>query len=269
MKIIPKEKYYKVIPLVEKVSCNILFAEVVVFHKASGTIFVDNDDCPTICLIVHKYGMSLLTGIPNYLFSNDLCTFLVSNQNIVKWVLVYPDSLSVILYQNISDRIYDYNMFDISKKGILLCRTKRVMFDFIGVTDIKNTNNFQIHKIAGTDFMRINGSVAPKNFWDTSEDFIENGVGFFIELSNTIACYCFSAFANVKKIEIGIETNLSYRRKGLAHFVATYMLKYCIENNLQPLWSCRIENVKSMKLAQKLGFIPKSEHEYFVIEKCT
>lgn len=268
MHVLPKDQYLKVIPLIERVSCNILFAEVVVFHKAPGSIYVDQIDDPTICLIIHKYGMSLLTGISNQLFSNNLNHFLASNQRIIKWLLVYPDTLSSIIYENNADRIYDHNMSPISKNGVFLCRTKRVMFDYTGVKNCP-TSKYNIKKMDRNDYVRINGPEAPKNFWETPEDFIDNGIGFLIELDGTIACYCFSSFANSNKIEIGIETVSSYRRKGLASIIATHMLRYCIDNKLQPLWSCRIENIQSMNLAQKLGFTPKSEHEYFIIENGT
>jgi len=57
-------------------------------------------------------------------------------------------------------------------------------------------------------------------------------------------------------LEIGIETTKGYVRKGFALQSCSALIDYCLENKLEPVWGCKLENVGSFKLAQKLGFEP-------------
>lgn len=265
MILLPREKYGNVLPLLKKIPCNILFAEVVAFQNASGIILVDTEDRPSICLIVHKYGMSLLAGAPNALFCKELCSFLLGAQNTVRWILVYPDELKEIWYQYAPEKIFECGDVRRERKGICLVRTKRVMFDFVGGKHLVDDGKANIKNLDAEDFERIDGAEAPKKFWNTSRDFSAKGLGFILRQENAIASYCFSSFSFGNRIEIGIETNPKYRNRGFATLLAAHMTNYCMERNLQPLWSCRIENVNSVRLAQKIGFVPKSEHEYFIV----
>jgi len=84
----------------------------------------------------------------------------------------------------------------------------------------------------------------------------------------------FSAFVHGHLLELGIETLAGFYGRGFAQFTCSALIDYCLENNLEPVWACRLENTGSYKLAQKLGF--EVEHllpyyqlpfEYFN-EKC-
>jgi predicted GNAT family acetyltransferase len=54
--------------------------------------------------------------------------------------------------------------------------------------------------------------------------------------------------------EIGIETLAEHRGKGYAEIVSTEFIKQCLKNGQVPVWSCRLENTGSYRLALKLGF---------------
>jgi RimJ/RimL family protein N-acetyltransferase len=64
-------------------------------------------------------------------------------------------------------------------------------------------------------------------------------------------------------LELGIETVEAYRGKGLAQSVCSALIDYCLQNNYEPVWSCRFENTASYRLAQKLGFEPVSTRTYY------
>jgi hypothetical protein len=54
--------------------------------------------------------------------------------------------------------------------------------------------------------------------------------------------------------EIGINTLEEYRRKGYAQMACISMINELVSNNICPLWSADIENNRSIKLAEKIGF---------------
>lgn len=69
------------------------------------------------------------------------------------------------------------------------------------------------------------------------------------------ACACCGVFTGNGEIEISIHTAEGYRRRGLATLAAAAFIEASLERGLRPIWGCWPENVPSMLLARKLGFI--------------
>ena len=59
------EQYYLLLPFLESIPFNHLFARAVLLHTVSGRVYVDNAAQPEAYYIVHRYGMSLLGGKPS------------------------------------------------------------------------------------------------------------------------------------------------------------------------------------------------------------
>jgi len=49
----------------------------------------------------------------------------------------------------------------------------------------------------------------------------------------------YSAYIHDNYLELGIETVEEYRGKGLAQYVCSALIDYCLQNNFEPVWSCR------------------------------
>jgi GNAT superfamily N-acetyltransferase len=112
-------------------------------------------------------------------------------------------------------------------------------------------------------YRRMNGSVVPAHFWDSEEDFNCHGIGFSLYDDGKLAATAFSSFRSGDQLELGIESLGEYRGKGLARVICTALINYCLENNLEPVWACRLENTGSYKLALKLGFEPVLQLPYY------
>ena len=95
----------------------------------------------------------------------------------------------------------------------------------------------------------------------------ENGIGFSLLYKNKLATTAYSAFIIEDKLEIGIETIEEYRGKGFAQYTCAALIDYCITNNYEPVWSCRLENIGSYKLAIKLGFEPTRKLPFYRLSK--
>ena len=61
-----------------------------------------------------------------------------------------------------------------------------------------------------------------------------------------------AAFMHHPQLEVGIETVAELRRRGYAHLICWALINYCLENGLEPVWSCRSKNRGSVFLAQSL-----------------
>ena len=254
MKLLNDIKKYKdfILELLKIVPFNTFFAENVVKETVNGKIFVDNLNAPQIFYILHPYGMSLLLGENCNGFDQKLFKYISNsdgNRDKVEWMQAYPDSWHPILER----------MAYINKQTPLIEIDIRVNFNFNKAKykdskKSKTDDNIKILKTSADDFENMTGSVIPRYFWNNSNDFINNGVGYSLYYQKTLASIAFSSVVNQNYLELGIETKKDFRGKNLAYKVCSALINHCIKKNLEPIWACRKANVESYNLAKKLGF---------------
>lgn len=92
-------------------------------------------------------------------------------------------------------------------------------------------------------------------FWDSIENFIEQGLGVWVMDGETIASYCETVFTGAGEAEISISTAMGYRRKGLARLTGTAFLQACLARGWNPVWGCWPDNEPSVALAYSFGFV--------------
>lgn len=68
------------------------------------------------------------------------------------------------------------------------------------------------------------------------------------------------------QLELGIESAPNYRGKGFAMHTCESLIDYCLEKGYEPIWSCRLENTGSYRLAQRLGFEPVLFHPFYKVD---
>jgi GNAT superfamily N-acetyltransferase len=272
MILLDPDKYAKVINPLKEVTINTLFAQAVVEKKIIGTIYVDNPDTPKTFLIYHPYGMSLLFGETNNDdFNARFLDYALNTFNVrqrYEWLQAFSDSwhekLSVLFGENL---IKSKNNTGNNKNNIIEENT-RVNFRFneqkyLAFRSTIPKNGYQILRTDKAMFENMNGSVVPKYFWREAEQFHNQGVGFSLFFENQLTSTAYSAFITKTQLEIGIETNEHYRGKGFAMLSCVSLIDYCLDNNLEPVWSCKYENTGSYLLAQKLGFEPTHYHPFY------
>ena len=272
MEILEKEKYSKLIEPLKKVTINNLFARAVVEQKVSGKVYVDDRANLETYYVVHPYGMSLLFGNhTNHTFNKAFKEYALNSNGLrtdYEWMQAFPGKWNTVLsdlFENcsISSSKNVTNHFE----GVIELNT-RINFRF----SIHKYNNFKRnlptlpHDIVRTDqdlFHAMKGSVIPSNFWDNADDFVARGVGFSLLVENQLACTAYSAFIFDDMLELGMETISKFRGKGFAKHTCARLIDFCLENNYQPVWACRLENTGSFRLAQALGFEPTLQIPYY------
>jgi RimJ/RimL family protein N-acetyltransferase len=269
-------KYDRVVPLLDRIPFNNLFARVVVERKVRGRILVDNESAPTVCLIIHKYGMSFLSGgFENSLFNGELVTILKGAQSgdiRAKWMLAWPEDwnhkLAVLLGKGlmiVSDDSFDAT---VQEDKVHVLQTERVNFKFhreLYPGRIPVPDGCALKRVDSEMYERLSGSVVPQYFWDSFQEFWRNGIGFSLVSGEQIVSTCFSSFVVDGKLELGIETGRAFRRRGYSIYPARALMEHCLANGYEPIWACRKGNVGSFKLALKLGFTPLSSHPYYFL----
>ncbi|MFH6937692.1 GNAT family N-acetyltransferase [Flavobacterium sp. FlaQc-30] len=253
----------KIIEHLNLVSFNVFFAKNVVDQKVTGEIFVDNTEYPQIFYILHPYGMSLLLGKSSDEFNYKFLELILSRnieQKRVEWMQVYPNEWGFRIKEILKDRIY--------KLAPSIELDTRVNFKFNlskYITSKKDLTdkNILISRTSKDDFENMKGSVVPKCFWNSSDEFINNGIGYSLFYKDTLASLAFSAFVHNRYLELGIETQEQFRGRNIAYKVCSALIQYCVEEGFEPVWACRELNIGSYKLAEKLGFEKSQTTTYF------
>ncbi len=276
MELLDKNNYARLIDPLKQVKINNLFARSVIEKKISGKVFVDNHENPKTFYVVHPYGMSLLFGnSQNIDFNNKFLDYSLNIDKIRdrhEWMQAYPGDWDKVLSELYSNCLIKSAENKKNKESGLIELNTRINFKFNREkynADRKMTLP-QDCEIVQTDkkiYREMIGSVIPSYFWDNVKDFIENGVGFSLLCDKKLATTAYSAFIHDDKLELGIETISEFRGKGFAKLTCSALIDYCIENDYEPVWACRLENTGSFTLAEKLGFEVCNEIPYYRLSK--
>ncbi|MHB8075391.1 GNAT family N-acetyltransferase [Desulfosporosinus fructosivorans] len=260
--------YFKVVTPLESLTINTLFAKAVIYKRISGSVYVDSDKDPKVFYIVHPYGMSLLFGdTEKENFNEDLFHHLTNKNKIrnkYEWLQAFPNSWNHKI-ESILDS-YLVKIDSANQNRVLENTRVNFIFNIREYKTIKGQLDRQEHEIVRTTnemLKTMPGSVIPKYFWDNEDQFQNKGIGFSLIYDGEAASTAFSSCRFKNELEIGIETLEKYRRKGFALYVCSALINYCIENGLEPIWACRMENIASYQLALKLGFIPTLYIPYY------
>ncbi|BCJ94892.1 hypothetical protein acsn021_24610 [Anaerocolumna cellulosilytica] len=278
------EKFSDLIPTLQAVEINTLFAMSVLERKVDGKVWVDNSSSPASFYIQHPYGMALLYGENGKeSFYEELKLYMCNsnkNRNRAEWLQVYPPALYAKMDVLLGDCLIkkgpeeQYNeTTELEADKILEYQRINFIFRKDKYHAFKRNlpkEHVNIVLMTRDMYNQLNGSVVPRYFWNNSCDFEKYGIGFSLLLKEGImASTAFASFAIERKLEIGIETGKDYRGSGFAARVCTRLIDYCLENGMEPVWSCSSVNLGSRKLAEKLGFeeirtIPYYRLPYYV-----
>ena len=268
MILLGKHHYHKLIEPLELVEFNNLFARFVVEGQVTGKIYVDNEVNPKTFYVIHPYGMSLLFGEFNDKHFNDSFRDYALNKNKtrnqIEWMQAFPNEWDNVLLKLFGGNLAQSNDSIIGKIEL----NTRVNFTFNQnlYREIRKkyiNPNFTIERTTKATFESMQGSVVPAKFWDCADDFLSKGVGFSLFHEGKLASTAYSAFIFEEMLELGIETIEEFQGKGLAQYACIALIDYCLGNGYKPIWSCRLENTASYRLAQKLGFEPSLEIPYY------
>ncbi|MCG8476987.1 MAG: GNAT family N-acetyltransferase [Cytophagales bacterium] len=265
------EKYSLLNEPVKNVAINSLFARAVIEKKVAGKIFVDDADAPKTYYVVHPYGMSLLFGdSSNETFNRrfaDYCLNRSGKRRTCEWMQAYPSDWDAVLPELFAGKLVKpSDKSEVPKECIELNTRVNFRFDIERYLDFKKNNikeEFELVRTGSEIFHKMKGSVVPANFWNNAEDFCRYGVGFSLFHKEKLATTAYSAFIFKDELELGMETQPEFRGKGFAQYACSSLIDYCLSNDYEPVWACKLENTPSYRLAQKLGFVPDVTLPYY------
>jgi GNAT superfamily N-acetyltransferase len=100
--------------------------------------------------------------------------------------------------------------------------------------------------------------------FESPSDFIGRGIGYYLEQDGMVIGAAYSSLVCSKGIEVSLFVTDEYRRQGIATALATHLVQWCLENNMDAHWDAA--NPESCKLAVKLGYIPTGDYQAYYLE---
>ena len=257
-----KKNYERLLDSILQIPFNMLMARSVLSGHVNGKVFVDSCESPQSFYVIHPYGMTYLCGrSDNEDFNAALFDYfkgLSYPREKDEWIQAFP-------------RDWDPVLSPLIDEGIAIMNT-RINFKFDKEAFYRNYNpiNQLPYDIISTPvelLFEINGTVVPKDYWNTPEQFQRMAKAYTFFIDGKSASTAFSSARHGDKLEIGIETSPIHQGKGLGYLACAKLIEYCLDNHLEPVWSCRLENIYSVKLAKKLGFVEALRMPYYHIPK--
>ena len=257
-----RDNYEILLEPVMKVPFNMLMARSVISGNAGGRIFVDSCESPESFYIVHPYGMTFLCGFSgNEEFNRGLVDYF-SNKSYVRkkdeWLQAFPRDWDILM----NSLVYDGLAVAYSRLNFKFDKTK-----FYENYQSNDKIQYEIISAPADMLFEISGIVVPKDYWKTLEQFDAIGKAFTVLDDGKPVSTAFSSARHDGRLEIGIETAKEYQGQGLAYLACAKLIEYCLDNKLEPVWSCRLENTGSVNLAKKLGFVETLRMPFYHIPK--
>lgn len=270
-----RQDYGKAAESLRQLKINTLFADSVLRGDADGEVYADRTGEPGAFYVAHPYGMTLLYGqTEDAHFHGELAKRLTNadgRRTKVEWLQADPAGNWNKEIESVVEA-HNRSLAGAGESGggqnraILLNTRINFRFQPEAYAEAKKRNqqnSGDVVRTTGEMFRQQPGAVVPRFFWRNEEQFLAEGVGFSAVSNGKLAATAFSAYQNEHQLEIGIETAEDFRGQGYAFAVCSALIDFCLQEGLEPVWSCRLENNASYRLAQKLGFAPSLTLPYY------
>ncbi len=99
--------------------------------------------------------------------------------------------------------------------------------------------------------------------FDSPADFHARGIGYCVLEEGRMIGTAYSSLVCSQGIEISLVVEEAYRRQGMATALSCALLRWCLENGMDPHWDAG--NPPSKGLALKLGYTFQEEYDLHVI----
>lgn len=272
MHLLPPTHYPTLHTLLAAVPFNGYFARSVLQHHVRGSVFVDSVDAPHNAYILHPYGMSLLLGDgESEGFKKWLYDYMLNTQGQRQgneWMQVSSERWSGRIADELGDKLLlaEHNHAGCYASTIEV--NSRVNFEFNAERyhtrpPLSTPAGVRIERLNADTVRSMHGSVIPLAFWNSTEEFIQHSIGYSVFVNGEQASTAYAAFIHDAILEIGIETVAAFRGQGHAQRCCGALIDYCLQEGRTPVWSCRLENRGSYRLALSLGFEPIRELPYY------
>jgi GNAT superfamily N-acetyltransferase len=218
-----------------------------------GTAFADTEDEPQLAQLTLRKAFQVFGGDSQHPLAREVL------QNLpMSFVLLDSDAWRELLFQIHGERVKRQPRTAFSSAALDIDRLR----SFVQ----RIPTGFQVQRVSVDMAQRMAEELetrATLHAFQSAEDFVERGIGFAAHSDRRIVCAATSVIICSRGIEIQIVTHPDFRRRGLATATSAALISYCLEHNLEPEWDA--ENLASVKLAEKLGYVATESYEGLIV----
>lgn len=268
MRKLVSDEYLTVLPLLETIQNQAVYALSVIDGTQQGSVFVNEGKRITSAFITSSGGFYGVAGDEtNDAFVRDVVQYMNDESN-------HPDFFALGIYtEDWEKKINAYPIQHSQKISRTYYRFNHDRFiksyeEFVqsyGKSAITAQKPFEYYPLDLDIATKYREHFYPyyKLVWSSAEQFCVHGIGHFIMKHNELISVCTSPYVGGGYAEIDIITVEEFQRRGLASKLGILFIQDCLEQNLIPNWSCHTDNGASNELAQKLGFEKIGEHSMY------
>jgi GNAT superfamily N-acetyltransferase len=181
-------------------------------------------------------------------------------RNISPWTLFMPSSEGWLkagknMYR---DKLIGFDRYSFSSECLSVEHLEKYLTQSSFSENLKEVDLAVATQVWGQDhFLDL-------SCFESPFDFMERGIGYYVERRGTIIGAAYSSLVCSQGIEVSIFVAEDYRRQGMATALAAHLLKWCLENKMDSHWDAA--NLESCTLAEKLGYFPKGTYQAYYLE---
>jgi len=223
-----------------------------VIEGQMGTVYTDDPDNPTVFLIEQGGFFCYFAGDSRSINGIELIASLTPPK------LLMP---SVPGWLELAQKIIGGKLIETSRCSY--------SFDHLSVEHMNALINYSSFQ---EEVERIDAKIAAQSLedqdyfmdisaFDSAMDFDERGIGYCMLKNGKMVGAAYSSLVCSKGIEVSIYVSPEYRRQGVATALGGLLVKYCLENGLEPHWDAA--NLESYMLAEKMRYYLSGTYSAF------
>ncbi|WP_010249262.1 GNAT family N-acetyltransferase [Acetivibrio cellulolyticus] len=247
--------YYKVTDLIK--TKNELSVFSVISGIMPGSIYVNDENCPTAALIIASE-CNLLVGTTS---DSEFNSALKDIDDIDFWDQLTPDT------SEWSKIIPDVHKNRFIRKYYR--RNYTLNTDDYQCSPIKLPDGYVLEKaipdnLKEKSYINSNKLLDIISIWCSDQNFMKYGGIYYIRKENTIVSWSMVDCYHEGRVEIGVYTDERYRKMGFGKTVVLANINDCFERGIKSIgWHCVDINKGSNTIAQKIGFSLLNEYIAF------
>jgi RimJ/RimL family protein N-acetyltransferase len=246
------DHYSMIQPLFQRLSVFHLCGWAVVNRAAPGEVWVDDVDHPHVAVVEASEGCYLV-GDPGYTpayaaILEAIPTFAYLICDPTEW-----EQLLHLVWSNPAARRHAREHYTF--RGLPAPSWRERVPEGMRLMPV-NADFLQLEHLE--NFSSINAWVGG---WRSREDFFQRGAGAALVQGNTITSWSMMDCALDDRCEIGVITDMRFRRRGLGKLVVSAVLEDCLSRGYREIgWQCLHNNTGSKAIARGVGF--EKERDY-------
>ena len=265
---VDKSEYSRFIDSAKSCSANRVYPMSIAEGYQEGDIYVEErahtaatntrDGCAvasqaaSVVMFWHYCGFVYFSGSPSADLLEEVYQEFLKKKQERRFIIITDDEEIKDFFSSKSDVIID-------KRFEYVYDVQNSMADSTAET----TSELSIERISGNNIERIHGRIIPSFSWESNEAFLDKGLGYVAVDVDRVAAVAFSSAVSSGEIDIGVETDPDYQRRGLSAKLSLKMCEEIIAMGKEPVWAHAAANVASGKTAERAGFL-KTKDNYVI-----